>query len=233
MKILSILMLLLVNVQMISAAEYTEALGHYNDGKLKNGESILSRGENIHKLFKSRKRQFGTKELIDAIMDLADESTSRFTNFEKIQVGDLSDVDGGSAKPAHVSHQNGLDVDIVYFPRKNKLQSKDAGYWEEWFVKGGKVTDNFNTYRNWEMFKFLVKRGDVSRILVDTAIKKEICHFASIMGEKNKYKNVLRRIRPSSKHHKTHFHLRLKCPAGDNRCQSQHEPPAGHGCDKM
>lgn len=215
------------------SADDTEALGYYNNGKLKNGESILQRKDNIHKLFMSRKRAYGTQQLIDMVAAIADESTSRF-KMDKLQVGDLSDVDGGSAKPVHVSHQNGLDVDIVYLSREDKLQKTDEYTWEEWFVVGSKVTKNFNPYRNWEIFKFIVnKQGGVSRIIVDTAIKKSMCEFSAKMGEKSANTEVLRRLRPSNKHHKTHFHLRLKCPKGDASCVDQAEPPAGDGCDKV
>jgi penicillin-insensitive murein endopeptidase len=223
---------MLLSFSAVTAGDHTEALGYYNDGKLKNGESILERRVNIHKLFRSRKRAYGTQKLIDLVASIADEATSRF-KMNKLQVGDLSDKDGGSAKPVHASHQNGLDVDIVYLERKEKLQKTDEATWEEWFVYKGKVTNNFNPYRNWEIFKYIVNQGGVSRIFVDPAVKKSVCDFATKMGEKNENAHVLRRLRPTSKHHKTHFHLRLKCPADDSGCIDQAEPPAGHGCDNL
>lgn len=226
-KLKIILFLLLKTINILAN---TEAVGFYRDGRLLNGEDILSRDGMLRKLFTSRKRMFGTTELNDAIVDLANESTFRFKNLNQIQIGDLSNVNGGSARPNHQSHQNGLDADIVYFPTTNIIQNQNANYWEEIFVRNGRVTNNFNSFRNWEMFKFLVNRGGVNRIFVDTAIKREICRYAREIGELNNFIYVHRRIRPSDQFHKTHFHLRMKCPKGDNRCRDQAEPPNSHGC---
>ena len=32
--------------------------------------------------------------------------------------------------------------------------------------------------------------------------------------------------------HNYHFHIRIKCPAGDAGCQAQNPLPPGDGCDK-
>ena len=65
---------MLLNIGAVSATEDdSEARGYYNDGKLINGESILDRKENIHKLFLQRKIGFGTEKLVDIVAAIADE----------------------------------------------------------------------------------------------------------------------------------------------------------------
>jgi penicillin-insensitive murein endopeptidase len=209
----------------------TQAVGYYSDGgMLINAEDVLNRSNSIHKIFMNRDRPYGTRELIDLVIDMADEVQARYDNVEKLQVGDLANRHGGPALPNHQSHQNGLDVDIVYLSNDHKLQGKNNAYWTQYFVSKGKVTSNFNTSRNWELFKYIVDQADVGRIFVDPAIKSRMCSYAKSIGEFSDNIEVLRRLRPLNQHHETHFHLRLKCPDDDPDCIDQAEPPSGSGC---
>jgi penicillin-insensitive murein endopeptidase len=208
----------------------SEAVGYHSNGSLINGEDILSRSGNIHKLFLQRGRSFATRDMIDTIINIADEISSRYSNVEKLQVGDLSGENGGSAAPSHTSHQNGIDADIVYLTNSHDLQGQSNSYWTQYFVKSGAVSSDFNKERNWELFKYIVRVAKVNRILVDPVIKKAMCNYSSQVGERTTHSEVLRRLRPINEHHDHHFHLRLKCPEEDSRCISQSEPPSGSGC---
>ncbi|NOT78689.1 MAG: hypothetical protein HOP07_06755 [Bacteriovoracaceae bacterium] len=208
----------------------SEAIGFYSGGKLKDGVSILDSGINIHKLFLSRKRFFGTQEIQDVISDSADFVRQEYPQAELIQIGDIANKDGGICK-GHSSHQNGLDADIVYLTKNGRLQSQDAPYWEEEFVKNNTVSSNFHVERNFSLFKFLIINKSVNRIFVDAAIKKEFCSFAKKNNLMSDVETVetLRRIRVE-KLHSTHFHMRINCPATDLTCKPQAEVPIGSGC---
>ena len=70
----------------------------------------------------------------------------------------------------------------------------------------------------------------VDRIFVAAAVKIEMCKSAT-----RKDRNWLQKIRPVAGHD-THFHVRLKCPAGATLCQTQTPTVAdlskgGNGCD--
>ena len=208
----------------------SEAIGYYSDGKLKDGESIMERGTLIRKLFLQRQRFFGTTIKQETISDAADFVRQTYPEAEVLQVGDIANKNGGACKE-HASHQNGLDVDIVYLTKNGKLQSQNAPYWEEDFVKNGKVSANFYLERNFALFKHLIHSKPVGRIFVDEAIKKMFCEYAK---KNNLMKDVetvetLRRLR-IEKLHSTHFHLRLTCAEGDYSCKDQAEVPAGTGC---
>ncbi len=221
--------LLALTLLFISTTEASEAVGYYSDGKLKQSESILEKGVNIHKLFMQRKRHYGTIEMNSVISDAVDFVRQEIPEAELIQVGDISNKEGGKCAE-HASHQNGLDADIVYLTKNGKLQSQNAPYWEEDFVKSGAVSANFHVDRNFKLFKYLVIEKQVDRIFVDAAVKKLFCQYAKANDLKDQEsQETLRRLR-IEKLHSTHFHMRLRCPATDYACRSQAEIPAGTGC---
>ena len=64
----------------------------------------------------------------------------------------------------------------------------------------------------------------VQRIFVNAAIKKALCETARGQPWMNKVRAYWG--------HNYHFHIRIKCPAGDTGCQPQDPLPPGDGCDK-
>lgn len=213
-----------------SGAMASEAIGYYSSGSLKEADSIQERQVNIRKLFLQRKRFYGTIEIQDLISDAADFVGHEFPDAELLQIGDISQQLGG-ALPEHGSHQNGLDVDIVYLTKNGRLQSQNAPYWEEEFVKNGDISTNFHLERNLALFKYLIMNKSVERIFVDRAIKSSLCAYALRSNILNvpEIQETLRRLRVE-KLHSTHFHLRISCPKTDLSCKSQSEVPSGSGC---
>lgn len=224
------LLLLTFILTQTAVLQASEAIGYYSSGSIKGAESIQDRGTPIRKLFVQRGRFFGTQQIQDIISDAADFVRQEFPDSEMLQVGDISNKNGGVLRE-HGSHQNGLDADLVYLTRNGKLQSQTAAYWQEEFVKGGIVTSNFHTERNLALFKHLIMESAVERIFVDVAIKKHFCTYARKNNLLNDFetKETLRRLRVE-KLHTNHFHMRIKCPTTDLRCKSQSAVPVGTGC---
>jgi penicillin-insensitive murein endopeptidase len=208
----------------------SEAIGYYSKGSILNSLDIGEFNDHhIVKLYKPRGQNYGTKEIHLALTGLADFMKKNFNTVEKVQIGDISARHGGKIK-RHVSHQNGLDADVVYFRRNEFQQPEDYPEWMEDFVKNGRLTSNFHMARNWAAFKYLVHNHNIGRIFVDGVIRDEICSYAKLIGEYTSETEVLRRIRPENTVHKHHFHFRLKCPSGNYRCKAQKEPNPGPGC---
>jgi len=213
----------------------SEAIGFYSDGKLKNSENIYNNSSFI-KLFQDRKKSFTTSEMLFELNKLSDLVRRMYPNAERLQVGDLSAQNGGKAY-RHVSHQNGLDADVVYLRHNNYEQDEKTPEWDEYFVKSGRVSKNFHKIRNWYILDYLVHNTDVNRIFVDKAIKSSYCREKL---NKNKYtaeqikRNIatLKILRPA-KYHSTHFHLRLNCPSTDKKCKNQTPVPSGSGCNSL
>ncbi|MGC1531987.1 MAG: penicillin-insensitive murein endopeptidase, partial [Bradyrhizobium sp.] len=63
----------------------------------------------------------------------------------------------------------------------------------------------------------------VQRIFVNAALKKALCREAK--GDRS----WLSKIRPWWGHD-YHFHIRIKCPAGSTKCESQPENKEGEAC---
>lgn len=210
----------------------SEAVGYYSNGSLKDAKSILETKSAVHKLFVDREKLYTTDEMHTLLEGAAQFVQSEFPASEVLQVGDLSGINGGNAT-RHASHQNGLDADVVYLRHNGYVQPSDAPEWEEYFVSGSKVSSNFNLERNLALFRDLVGHYAVTRIFVDSAIKRDICRY---VAKKSLFdtltKLTLRRLRIAD-NHKTHFHVRLACPKDDHSCTPQTEPPSGTGCSNL
>lgn len=209
----------------------SEAVGYYSKGSIKNSLDYQRETPFVHKLFKARNRLYSTEEMFRVMVDMENFLRTLPGEKETIQLGDLSHQSGGKAT-GHGSHQNGLDADFVYLTVNQKLQSTSATYWEEEFVVGKKLTANFDLQRNIKLFEFLSNQTPTARIFVDEVVKKEICSYLTKTGERSlpSMQVMLQKLRVEDLH-KTHYHLRLYCPAGDVNCTPQSEPPKGDGCD--
>lgn len=227
---MNILFLLLLAVS--AFAEDSGPVGYYSNGTMRNGVELPVAGPGFMKLFTHRKRAWGTKEMISLITNSSGEMFRRYPNFDRLQVGDISQEGGGPVTDLHSSHQNGLDVDLTYY-RKNRIEqpvSHTNGFSENMVVRG-RLSKNFDGPRNWEFFKALHAAGDVQRIFVDPAIKTEMCRLARRENELYRFEEVLRSLRPYP-NHGDHMHVRLRCPPDALECTSQEDPPSGSGCGR-
>lgn len=214
-----------------TSIQASEAIGYYSSGSLSNAVSIdeYRDSKTLVKLFRNRGQLYGVQELAEALDSLSHYMRSLFPTIEVLQIGDMAAKSGGKI-PRHKSHQNGLDADIVYYRVNEKAQSPTKTEWGEYFVVSKKLVSNFHARRNWEAFKYLVNHFEVNRILVDGAVKRRMCSLAKSLGESTSHREVLRRLRIENTVHRTHYHLRLKCPQGSPNCRAQSEPPNGSGC---
>ncbi|MBS1963407.1 MAG: penicillin-insensitive murein endopeptidase [Bdellovibrionales bacterium] len=219
------------------ANDRSEALGFYADGALRNAVAMPEESPFHVKLFRPRKRAWGTATLIDTILGAALTFRRSFPDGDRVQVGDIAAEYGGQLS-LHDSHQNGLDADIAYLrANHHELDPNawgDRGF-EEIFVKSRRVTKNFDQTRNWFLLRSVVARGNISRIFVDPEIKRLFCkQSAKIepMLSEDIRTEVLRRLRPYP-NHDDHFHMRVKCPETSPKCLAQEEPPQGSGCNSI
>jgi murein endopeptidase len=73
-----------------------------------------------------RWRRYGTRTLVRLVVRVVDEYAAAHPDAPRVGIGDLSRPHGGDfgvryGLPGHVSHQNGLDVD-VYYPRRDRRE---------------------------------------------------------------------------------------------------------------
>ncbi len=205
-----------------------QAIGFYSSGSLIQAMNIPDTGDGFLKLFLSRDRGWSTFDLQAVIAKSAHDLKNAYPNGERLQIGDMSARKGGFVG-RHSSHQNGLDADIAYYRVNKKEQAVEHNGFAEVFVKNGKITNNFDLERNWELIRSLVATNRVPRIFVDAAIKKAFCDYTVALGTRKSEIETLRVLRPWP-NHADHLHLRLTCPKNSPRCTPQPEPEPGDGC---
>ena len=78
------------------------------------------------------------------------------------------------------------------------------------------------SHRQVDVLRLAVAFDNVARVFVHPLIKQTLC-------EQFPGAPWLQKVRPWWGHD-DHFHVRLRCPAGEITCQDQDAPPAGDGC---
>jgi penicillin-insensitive murein DD-endopeptidase len=88
------------------------------------------------------------------------------------------------------------------------------------------INPNIWTPQDISFIKTAAEQPEVERVLVNAAIKKELCHAAD-----KKHDGWLDKVRPWYGH-ADHIHVRLKCPADSPNCRKQPPVPGDDGCGK-
>lgn len=180
----------------------------------------------------SRNRNWGQPEMIAFLQDLSVEATR--VGWAGLYIGDISQPRGGPMTSGHASHQIGLDADVWMLPPRRLNLSRAER--EEISSIPVRSADQRTVTANWTpahaaLLQAAASDPRVDRIFVAAAVKIEMCKTA-----KPRDKKWLQKIRPVAGHD-THFHVRLKCPAGASLCQTQTPTVAelskgGNGCDE-
>jgi penicillin-insensitive murein endopeptidase len=127
----------------------------------------------------------------------------------------------------HRSHQNGLDADIWFWLPGDgvalSVAERDTIGAPSMLTAGGTLLDALQwSPRQAEVLRLAVRFDAVARIFVNPSIKRALC-------EESPGASWLQKLRPWWGHD-DHFHVRLRCPAGQTGCQDQDLLPAGDGC---
>jgi penicillin-insensitive murein endopeptidase len=206
-----------------------EAFGNHSAGCLQGSVSLEASGKGYLLMRPSRLRSYGQPSLKSFLVRLASDVDQKGRT---LLIGDMGLVRGGPMKSGHHSHQTGLDVDLWYWlPKRSEThrwktaksrESKTA----QLVLAKDKAQLNSRVWSSGdaEVLKFAASQPETDRIFVTAAVKKELCKTSS-------QEPWLAKIRPWWGHDH-HFHVRLKCPAGETLCASAADPiPAGSGCD--
>ncbi|MBL4915712.1 penicillin-insensitive murein endopeptidase [Szabonella alba] len=179
----------------------------------------------------SRNRNWGQPEMIQYLMDLSRTATQ--IGWNGLYLGDISQPRGGPMTSGHASHQIGLDADIWMLPPARLNLSRAER--ESISSIPVRSADQRSVTRNWTprhhaLLRAAASDNRVDRIFVAAAVKIEMCKTATRAD-----RDWLQKIRPVAGHD-THFHVRLKCPAGATACQTQTPTVrelsnGGNGCD--
>ncbi len=203
------------------------SIGFYAHGCLAGAEALPINGPAWQVMRLSRNRNWGNPALI-AFLERFAKEVPDINGWPGLLVGDVSQPRGGPMLTGHASHQIGLDADIWLTPMPSRELTRE----EREMMSATNVVrpDGLDvdptkwTPAHLALIKAAAQQPEVERIFVNPAIKKAICEQAT--GDRS----WLTKVRPMYGHN-YHFHVRIKCPAGEASCQSQDPVPPGDGCD--
>jgi penicillin-insensitive murein endopeptidase len=205
------------------------AIGYYPSGCLQGGVELPTTGPTWQVMRLSRNRNWGHPELVQFLERFAP-LAAKATGWKGILIGDMAQPRGGPLPFGHKSHQIGLDVDIWFMPMPDRVLSKaerENILGSNVVAADGKHVDD----KTWSpadvaFIRTAAEQPEVERVLVNAAIKKELCRVESQNDQ-----SWMSKVRPWYGHD-DHIHVRLKCPADSPNCRAQPPVPGGDGCDK-
>jgi penicillin-insensitive murein endopeptidase len=203
------------------------AIGYYPRGCLQGGVELPVDGPNWQVMRLSRNRNWGHPELINFLEKFAP-LAAKATGWKGILIGDMAQPRGGPLPFGHLSHQIGLDVDIWFMPMPNRELSKKER--EDTSAINVVAADRLNinpkvwTPQHEAFIKTAADQPEVERVLVNAAIKKELCRI-----EGKEHFPWMAKVRPWYGHD-DHIHVRLKCPDDSPNCRKQPPVPGDDGC---
>src|SRR6186713_1151871 len=219
---------ILFGAKALPSAGKSMAVGYYHKGCLSGGVELPINGPNWQVMRLSRNRNWGHPTLIHFIEKFAAQA-SKATGWNGILVGDLAQPRGGPSVSDHASHQVGLDVDIWFMPMPDHVLNQDERdkiVALDLVAANGKDVDRKKwTSADVAFIRTAAEQPEVERVLVNAAIKKELCR---VQGERDK--TWMSKVRPWYGH-ADHIHVRLKCPTDSPDCRPQPPVAAGDHCE--
>jgi penicillin-insensitive murein DD-endopeptidase len=210
-----------------TASRNAQSIGKITSGCLRGAATLPHNGQGYQVMRLSRTRYFGHPDLVRFIQKMG--QTAQNQRLGTLLIGDMGLPRGGPTLSGHRSHQSGLDVDIWYLLSRDAEQRElSLSERETWgapsvlTTKADGVNPDQWSPANEKILEAAAHMPEVDRIFVNAYIKRVLC-------EHKKPRDWLQKIRPWYAH-ADHFHVRLKCSAGDIHCTKQEPVPVGDGC---
>jgi len=175
-------------------------------------------------------RNFGTQEMIDAILAAVDTVHAAHPGAHSLVTGDLSRRQGGKLSP-HLSHQSGRDADIGYYLHSHVPP--------KWFRKA--TADSLDIPRTWAFVASLLADGKVEYIFMDYRLQRLLYEYArdragyslqrllrtfAYPRGAGAHVGIIRHLRG----HRDHMHVRFHSPRA---VANQERYAAEHGADAL
>jgi penicillin-insensitive murein endopeptidase len=208
-----------------ASAQSSESYGGYAKGCLAGGQRLSESGPTWQAMRLSRNRNWGHPEAVDFIKRLSAYAAKQ-QGWRGLYIGDISQPRGGPMLTGHRSHQLGLDIDIWMRPASRlNLSRQERENISSISMRrdNGAYVNGSWTAEHHKIIRAAAKDPAVARIFVFPGAKVQMCK------DERGNRAWLRKIRPWWGHH-YHFHVRLRCPRGEQGCVDQAAPPAGDGC---
>lgn len=180
---------------------------------------------------------YGHPSVVAAITDVAEAVRTAHPDAGRFPVGELSNLRGGKI-PFHLSHQNGLDVDIGYLVRTgapHPVKLCHDGPRFEVVVDGTwRVREELPLDLNWAMVSAFAARDDVRSIFVGGVIRRALDAWGRANAPRAEHQRTMKKLiatfcrapkgvqmgtyRNNRCPHDDHVHVRFHCPADSPDC---------------
>jgi murein endopeptidase len=175
-------------------------------------------------------RNFGTREMVDAILAAVDAVHATYPGAHSLVTGDLSRRNGGRLSP-HLSHQSGRDADIGYYLHTDVPP--------RWFRKA--TTETLDVPRTWTFVASLMADGKVQYIFMHYRLQRLLYEYArDVAGySRQRLSRTFAYPRGSGAHagiirhlkgHRDHMHVRFHSPEA---VANQERYAIAHGSDAL
>ncbi len=200
------------------------AYGKPNRGRLIDGKKLPDSGPGFTTapVWKERGNRFGTDELV-TLLKAVGKRMKKKSKDARLVVADLSGTGGGAADKFHRSHQNGRDVDLLYYVRdaEGKAFEPDAmRVFDGKLVAKDASGVTLDVPRTWLLVKELLTAQEayVQFIFMYRPIAEKLIEHATKTGESEVV--IARAVKAlkqpgDSAPHNDHMHVRIYCPAAD------------------
>jgi penicillin-insensitive murein endopeptidase len=209
----------------VASSEAAEPIGFYSRGCQAGAVQLPETGPTWQAMRLSRNRNWAQPGTVAFVQDLS-RFAATLPGWNGLYVGDMSQPRGGPMTSGHASHQTGLDIDVWLRPadRLNLTvqEREDLSSLDMQRAEGAYVNDRW-TPAHEALVRQAAMDPRVERIFIFAGAKIAMCENAT--GDRS----WLSKVRPYWGHN-THFHIRLRCPAGAANCTGQDPVPAGDGC---
>lgn len=199
--------------------------GSYSAGCVRGASPLSLDDARLVVMKPSRLRYFGHPDLLALLKRAASDLPMK----GPILLGDLSLPRGGPMPMGHASHQVGLDADIWFTPESVRAkqglsaEERESLTLETVLDHGRRAVSAARWHPEFaESILWFASQAEVQRIFVHGAIKKKLC-------ETHRKHPALAKVRPWY-FHDSHFHVRMRCPAGASGCKAQ-DDVTDAGCD--
>jgi penicillin-insensitive murein endopeptidase len=202
----------------------SRAIGSFGSGCLAGAVPLPDHGNGYQQVDASRQRNFGHRRLIDFVESLGQAVAQEHQGV--LLVGDLAQPRGGPMPAGHVSHQDGLDVDIPYQfdrPGWTAAQRDLAARLSVVDPASERLDPALWGERQISLVKLAASNPRVSRVFIAATVKRDLCR------RRWPDRGWLRTLRPWPRH-EDHLHVRLFCPADSPACIDQPPLSGDDGC---
>ena len=182
--------------------------------------------------------RWGLEPLVNMIDHAARTVRKQFPD-AVLSVGHLSRAGGGEID-RHASHESGRDADIGFYVRNQQNKTIYADHFVA-FKGDGTATSwpgaQFDEPRNWALIAAIVTdpQAHVSHIFVASPLRTRLLQYAEKIGAapavRTRAAELMAQPRGSLPHD-DHFHVRIGCPSGMEKCIEQplaRKHPRGNG----